>query len=461
MRIRIYFGLIVVLASFSLFSAQNSANAAPGINLVTTNLLQYYDYRNINSYPATGSMVYDLSGNGLTGNLYNSPAYTHNSSGTYLSFVAGSSQYQSVPSFNTNFSQGFSVSFRADFGANADLWERVFDFGNGNQSSNILMGRLGNSNDLFLETYGSSLNNSAGSQGYCKVTGGITANTVATYTMVIAANGASCQVYKDNIAQTVTFSGTDISPVDNVTRSTNYIGRSNWTGDSYFEGKIYSIAIYNRALTASEVTQNYNAMSDSLWPTLSTTSFSLSEGTSSVSNLDRYQSEASTFSLVSGTDSARFSVTAQGVLSFVSTPNYELPLDVGANNIYNFVVRALDSNGNYNDISIAITVTNVVEVATISTPSFSANPSKGITVTITVTPSAGGTAGKVAYLLDGKRIAGCYNKTFTGAGNSTCAWKPAVMGFRTVKVIFTPNGTEYSANSASTQVRISKRTTTR
>ena len=48
--------------------------------------------------------------------------------------------------------------------------------------------------------------------------------------------------------------------VANLSFSNNYIGKSNWAGDSTWDGKISNVQIYNRALTASEATQNFNAV---------------------------------------------------------------------------------------------------------------------------------------------------------------------------------------------------------
>ena len=44
-----------------------------------------------------------------------------------------------------------------------------------------------------------------------------------------------------------------------INRTSNYIARSNWTADSYYQGNIYSVLIYNRALTSQEILQNFNA----------------------------------------------------------------------------------------------------------------------------------------------------------------------------------------------------------
>ena len=454
--------LIAALLLPLLPSLAQTANAAPvsGVGIVTSNLMMYYDYRNYNSYSGTGTTVVDASGNGNTGSLVNSPTYSHSASDSYLSFSAASSQYQSVPSFTADFSAGFSISFRADFGS-VSTWERIIDFGNGNASSNILVARSGNSNDLWFETYGTSANNTALPLGNCKVVSGIANNTINNWTIVVAANGASCAIYKDGVAQSVTFSGTDISPVDNVSRTANYIARSNWSADSYFEGKIYNVAIYNKALTALEATQNYNSMNDTVAPTISPTLLSSPENVVNVDTLTA--GESAFYTLISGGDSSKVAVASGGTLTFVTAPNYEAPTDSNTDNQYGFNVRVMDTNGNWTETYIQITVTNVNENASLSALTLSATPYKGIAVTISVTPAGDGTSipGKITYLMAGKRIVGCYKKSYSGTGSSTCLWEPTTMGYREIKVTFTPTNTSFTAATAAKTFWVYKRTTTR
>ena len=158
-------------------------------------------------------------------------------------------------------------------------------------------------------------------------------------------------------------------------------------------------------------------------------------------------SEPSTFSISSGGDSAKFSMTNTGVISFISPPNYEAPTDSNTDNVYLLPIVVLDANGNYNSGTLYITVTNVAESATLTFGSLSANPYKGISVIITVTPTAGGTAGKVSYLANGKRIPKCYKLNFTGSGISSCLWEPANRGYQELTITFTPTASEYSATT--------------
>ena len=82
------------------------------------------------------------------------------------------------------------------------------------------------------------------------------------------------------------------------------------------------------------------------------------------------ESNPVTYSILStasggGVDAARFTInSATGALSFVNAPNFELPGDAGANNIYNLTVRATDSGGLTDTQHISVTVGNLDEAAT-------------------------------------------------------------------------------------------------
>jgi hypothetical protein len=90
--------------------------------------------------------------------------------------------------------------------------------------------------------------------------------------------------------------------------------------------------------------------------------------------------ESATITINSGNDSALFSVVTSDSttarIRFLSSPNFEAPTDVGANNVYDISVRATDSAGNFANQSIAITITNVNEAPSITNSS--SNPTASL-----------------------------------------------------------------------------------
>ncbi|WP_290661605.1 DUF4347 domain-containing protein, partial [Aquabacterium sp.] len=74
-----------------------------------------------------------------------------------------------------------------------------------------------------------------------------------------------------------------------------------------------------------------------------------------------------TYSISGGADSAKFSINGTtGVLTFVAAPDFEAPTDVGANNVYDLIVRV--SDGTLTDTqAIAVTVTDVSSSLVVTT----------------------------------------------------------------------------------------------
>ncbi len=71
-----------------------------------------------------------------------------------------------------------------------------------------------------------------------------------------------------------------------------------------------------------------------------------------------------TYSIVGGADSSLFSISSTtGALTFITGRNFETPADAGANNVYDVIVR-VDDGTNWDDQSIAVTITNVNEAPT-------------------------------------------------------------------------------------------------
>ncbi|MES2939036.1 MAG: cadherin domain-containing protein [Pseudomonadota bacterium] len=95
------------------------------------------------------------------------------------------------------------------------------------------------------------------------------------------------------------------------------------------------------------------------------------------------------YSITGGADSARFTINAStGALSFITAPDYENPLDAGANNVYDVTVQA--SDGTLADTqAIVVTVTNVNEAPVITSnsggPSASISIAENTTAVTTVT----------------------------------------------------------------------------
>lgn len=165
---------------------------------------------------------------------------------------------------------------------------------------------------------------------------------------------------------------------------------------------------------------------------------------------------------ISGTDANDFTINAStGVLEFLSAPDFEAPTDSGGNNGYLIIISI--SDGTLTDTqTLTISVTNVNEAGTISSPAINGTAYKGITITLTVTIN---TPGKVRFFVGGKRIANCLARPSSGNYpnvTATCAWKPANLGPQIVTASLAPSDPSFGpATSAKASIWVFRRTTSR
>ena len=119
---------------------------------------------------------------------------------------------------------------------------------NPSQHNAILLANNGSSDNLTFEIYA---NGSSGG----KVTA-IDALTTGVWMHLVASvdNSGNVVLYKNGIQ---IHTGMTAVPAV-VDRPSSFIGRSNWSNDSYFDGKIDNITIWSRALTADEILSDYN-----------------------------------------------------------------------------------------------------------------------------------------------------------------------------------------------------------
>ena len=262
---------IALVAILALVPTSTTASAYE-----TNGLMFYFDFSNLSSTANNASLT-DLSGNNRNGTIKGS-GLTFDSTDKALDFPGGStgSNYVSLAGAFADFGNGVSIEFEAEFGAQRSAWERIFDFGTtfaGNSTDNqFWVGQMSNSNELAIETWIDGVN-----QGRCHtvVSGGalgtIGQRTFAKWLITVGdVNGTTkCRIYKNGIELPTRIqdgSGAEVGSVvdtggsnyplpKNVTRTSNYLGRSNWP-DADFEGSIRYIRMYNTTLTPEQAQQN-------------------------------------------------------------------------------------------------------------------------------------------------------------------------------------------------------------
>lgn len=237
----------------------------------TNGLMFYFDFSNLGA-TTNGSSLTDLSGNGRNGTIRGT-GITSDSANKAIKFPGGNTgtNYVELAGSFADFTNGVSIEFEGNFGTTLSDWERIFDFGssfsNNSTDNQFWVGHMYSSRELALETWINGVN-----QGRCHTsTGGTALDTSGTFAkwLITVDSTNGCRIYKNGVEQNTQVknaSYTNDTPVaangsayplpNNYTRSANFLGRSNWTGDRDFEGSIRYIRMYNTALTPTQAQEN-------------------------------------------------------------------------------------------------------------------------------------------------------------------------------------------------------------
>jgi hypothetical protein len=126
---------------------------------------------------------------------------------------------------------------------------------------------------------------------------------------------------------------------------------------------------------------------------------SVNENQTAVATLSA--NETVTWSVIGGADQAKFTINpTTGALTFIAAPDYEAPTDNGGNNVYDVIVKAVDTAGNASQQSVAVTVLNLDEVA----------------------PSITGPSGAAGAASSAKSVAENQTAVATFTANETVTW---------------------------------------
>ena len=219
--------------------------------IVTDGLVLALDAGNPKSYPGSGTVWRDKSGNGNDGTLTNGPTFSSDNGGAIV--FDGADDNASIPHDSTIDFTTNSFSLHA--------WVRTDQTGNtrfimGKGTSIAIASGVGYS--LYLGNIGTTWlfgvwdgtgNNSAGSTDYVEV--GKWVNLCGVYS---AEEGRHRMYTNGQLVSSLTRTVDSISTTNSL-----YVGVGPQAGGKW-DGDIAYSSIYNRALSASEVQQNYNAL---------------------------------------------------------------------------------------------------------------------------------------------------------------------------------------------------------
>lgn len=139
----------------------------------------------------------------------------------------------------------------------------------------------------------------------------------------------------------------------------------------------------------------------------------------------------------------------------VTTGSCTLPTPNSTGSITFVAIFTPTASNNYETSSATFTLNIVdgVSSVTLSLAGGVVEVPKGQTINII---AAIDQAGKVSFFADGKRIPGCFNRTFQ-SGNATCAWKPAIQKQFLIRVTLNPTNNVYNNSSSTLNVWVKRR----
>jgi hypothetical protein len=213
-------------------------------SIITNGLVLCLDAANTKSYPGSGTTWTDLSANGNNGTLVNGVGY-NSANGGFLSFD-GSNDYVSVS--NSSSLNPLTNTLICWAKSNTATWNEY--------------GFLMSKRDVFVMhpnisstsvSYYYRLNNAWLAQG-------ITVNNIQQWNMYACSwDGTTLSAYLNG---NLINSGVKTGPLNTADIGISgvlEIGRDDGIGSRVFNGNISQVKMYNRALTADEIQQNFNA----------------------------------------------------------------------------------------------------------------------------------------------------------------------------------------------------------
>lgn len=229
-----------------------AVSAARLEGVITTDLSLYLSAHDTDSYPGSGSTWTDLSTNANNATLYNSPTFSSDNGGI-LDFDGVNDYGDDASTTGTPFG----------FGSGAFTWESWVKFDNVNTYSVVFDSRRRTS--IFSNNLGYSdyIEASNGTYNVYRNTSTIfTSNTALSantwYHLVLSRTSTATndtRFYINNVLDKTTTINVSFTDYGNY-----YVGRNVGTSPSYLNGKLAQLRVYKgKALTASEVTRNWNA----------------------------------------------------------------------------------------------------------------------------------------------------------------------------------------------------------
>ena len=250
---RFYKGKMDEVSIWNVALASTDINANMKAELVgnEVGLIAYYNFNQgvAGGANSTTTSLQDKTPNHFNGTLTNfdlgySSNWIERAAGNNCLHFDGVDDYVDLGSSDaTDYSGGISITGYIKWNK-FNSWSRFIDMGTGPDADNILIANNGVSSNLIFsirkgnaETYMNSQTTFNINQWY--------------YIAVTVSATGEANLYVDGVLDKT---ATGFNLPNTLVRTNQYIGKSNWSSDSYFNGGIDNVSIWNKALSQAEVT---------------------------------------------------------------------------------------------------------------------------------------------------------------------------------------------------------------
>jgi len=221
--------------------------------IVTNGLVLYLDAANSKSYVSGSTTWRDVSGNRNSGSLVGGPTFDSGNGGSIV--FDGNDDYVNCGNNSSlNSITTYTVSTWLKLSNSTRNYNPIFcRHSRGTTSSDIEI--YGSSNGVTL-----AHNRNNGGVFSFFYSNALSSNTIVMFSLTFAANTWTTYI-NGNLSQTIPLDQNGIA-VPNPLVSAGYvtdIGQFFAAPIYYIQGNIYNQTVYNRALSAQEILQNYNA----------------------------------------------------------------------------------------------------------------------------------------------------------------------------------------------------------
>ncbi len=320
---------------------------------------------------ADGAEVTHFKVTGISnGTLYKNDGTTPITSGAFITFAEGNAGLKFTPTANFNGSGSFTVQASTSNldaglgGSTVNATITVNAVNDAPSASNLSAG------ETYTEDTPLNLSDIVASDvDSASVTATLTLSNIAAGSLNTATSGAVTSTY--NAGTGVWSASGAIANVNTLlagltfTPALNF--NANFTIATSVSDGVAAPVTGSKAMTGSAVndapviTSNGGGASASI---------SVAENTTAATTVTSSDVDGgvAAYSISGGADAAKFTINgASGALTFLAAPDFELPTDAGANNIYDVTVQVADGNGGLDTQAIAVTVTNVADQSPVIT----------------------------------------------------------------------------------------------